>query len=73
MKYISSDPQIMAGHPVIKGTRIPISVILAKVQQGHTVQDIHEMYNWVSLAKLKGAIDEVGQIVVSALHAKKAL
>lgn len=63
----------MTGNPVIKGTRIPISVILARIKQGHTVDEIHEMYNWVSLKKLKGAIDELSEIVVSTLHAKKAL
>ncbi len=69
MKYISSDPDIMTGNPVIKGTRIPIAVILTRLKQGHTVQEIHEMYNWVSLERLEGAIDEVSKHVVTTLHA----
>jgi uncharacterized protein (DUF433 family) len=73
MKYITSDPEIMSGNPVIKGTRIPVAVILAQLKQGNTVQEIHEMYNWVSLKKLEGAIDEVSDVVTTTLHAKKVL
>lgn len=73
MKYITSNPDIMTGNPVIKGTRIPIAVILSLLKQGHTVQEIHKMYSWVTLRTLKGAIDEVAQVVTTTLHAKKIL
>lgn len=73
MKYISSDPKIMGGNPVIKGTRIPVAVILSMLKQGYTVREIHKMYDWISLKTLKGAIDEITNLVVSTLHAKKAL
>ena len=63
----------MGGDPVIMGTRIPIEVILARLKQGHTIKEVHQMYNWVSLITLKGALDEVSNIIVSTLHAKKAL
>lgn len=70
MKYITSDPEIMGGSPVIQGTRIPIAVILSFVKQGYTVQEIHKMYNWISIGKLKGAIDEIADLVTTSLHAK---
>lgn len=73
MKYIGSDPKIMGGNPVIKGTRIPVAVILSMLKQGYTVGEIHKMYDWISLKTLKGAIDEITNLVVSTLHAKKAL
>lgn len=70
MKYITSDPEIMTGNPVIKGTRIPIVVILSLLKQGYAVQEIHKMYNWISIKKLKGAIDEIADLVTTSLHAK---
>ena len=57
-KYISTNPQIMGGLPCIIGTRIPISVIFYRLKDGHTIEDIRDMYRWVPIETLKGAIDE---------------
>ena len=56
--YITTDPQIMAGRPCITDTRIPISVILYRLKDGHSLNDIHDMYSWVDRKTLEGAIDE---------------
>jgi len=63
----------MTGNPVIQGTRIPIAVILSLIKQGYTVQEIHKMYDWVSIKKLKGAIDEIADLVITSFHAKNIL
>jgi uncharacterized protein (DUF433 family) len=57
-RYITSNPTIMGGQPCITGTRIAISTILYRLRDGHSVEDIHDMYRWVPLETLKGAIDE---------------
>jgi uncharacterized protein (DUF433 family) len=41
---IISDPKVMLGKPVIKGTRITVEIILKKLAEGATVKDILEMY-----------------------------
>lgn len=41
---IISDYQIMLGKPVIKGTRITVELILRKLSEGATHQDILSMY-----------------------------
>ena len=56
--YITTDPEIMGGQPCIVGTRIPISTIFYRLRDGHSVEDIHDMYRWVPMETLKGAIDE---------------
>ncbi|MFJ9643234.1 DUF433 domain-containing protein [Streptomyces sp. NPDC101206] len=58
MKYLSSDPNIMSGDLVIKGTRIPIATIFHRMKDGHPLAEIHDMYRWVDMDILKGAIDE---------------
>jgi uncharacterized protein (DUF433 family) len=68
-KYIVSDPNIMGGAPVIKGTRIPIEVILHRLKEGNSVAAIHKMYAWVDMKTLTGAIDEAIHTVTTTLHA----
>ena len=34
--YINSDPKILFGKPVIKGTRIPVDLILEKLAAGNS-------------------------------------
>ncbi|MBK9730787.1 MAG: DUF433 domain-containing protein [Chitinophagaceae bacterium] len=41
---IISDPKIMLGKPVIKGTRITVEIILKKLSEGAAVKEILEMY-----------------------------
>ena len=59
----------MGGAPVIKGTRIPIEVILHRLKEGNTVEVIHDMYSWVDIKTLKGAIDDAIQTITTTLHA----
>ena len=70
-KYITSDPQVMGGAPVIKGTRIPIDVVLHRLKEGNSVKTIHKMYPWVTFDILSSAIEEAIQAISIALHAKK--
>ena len=46
--YITSDPAILFGKPVIKGTRIPVDLILEKMGKGETVSDLLQAYPRVS-------------------------
>ena len=41
---IISDPDIMLGKPVIKGTRIPAELILRKLSEGMTIPQLLEAY-----------------------------
>ncbi len=39
-KWIRSDPLVMMGKPVIKGTRITVELVLEKLAAGETVEQI---------------------------------
>ena len=39
-KYIASDPNILGGKPVIKGTRIPVYLIVNLMAQRRTAEEI---------------------------------
>lgn len=42
---IVSDPKILGGKPVVKGTRIPVSLVLGKLAGGMSIDEvIYEYY-----------------------------
>jgi uncharacterized protein (DUF433 family) len=41
---IEINPRIMLGKPVVRGTRITVELILRKLAEGATVQDLLEAY-----------------------------
>ena len=42
--YITSDPSIMFGKPVIKGTRVPVDLVLEKLGNGETIPQLLASY-----------------------------
>ncbi|MHC8508591.1 MAG: DUF433 domain-containing protein [Rhodospirillales bacterium] len=42
--YITSDPEIMGGAPVIKGTRIPVHTVMARLEGGDAVDELVSEY-----------------------------
>ena len=44
LQRISSDPDICHGKPVIKGTRIPVYLIVSLVAEGESVESIVKDY-----------------------------
>ena len=53
----------MGGAPCISGTRIPIEVILYRLKEGKTLNDLHKMYPWVELKKFEGVLEELAKQV----------
>lgn len=39
-QHIAADPQVMYGKPCIKGTRIPVDLILDKLAAGQPMEDL---------------------------------
>ena len=62
-RYITSDPEIMLGKPVIKGSRIIVDLIIEKLSQGDSIEQIIESHPHISrkeiLACLSYASDSV--------------
>jgi len=73
--YISSDPAILSGMPVITGTRVPIARILSLLKEGYTLAEIQEQFDHISIETLEGALDEVVSIIntSSNQHGKQVL
>lgn len=53
---IISDPNIMMGKPVIKGTRITVEMILEKMAAGETMEDLLEAYPHITREGILAAL-----------------
>lgn len=54
---ITSDPGILAGKPVIAGTRISVQLILEKLRDGWTVDDLLDDYPQLTREHIHAALD----------------
>ena len=54
--YISVDPAIAHGKACIRGTRIPVAVVLANLAQGITPEEIIRSYPSLSLPAIQAAL-----------------
>ena len=55
-EYIQADPEIMLGKPVIKGTRLMVELILQKLSDGFSENDLIDMYPILSKKAIITAI-----------------
>lgn len=42
--YIVSDPEILVGKPAVKGTRLSVDLILDRLADGWTTEDLFQAY-----------------------------
>ena len=73
MKYIISDPTILSGMPVIKGTRVPVARILSLLKEGYLLEEIHHQFDHISLETLQGALEEAAVIINTTSHGSQIL
>jgi len=53
---IEINPKVMLGKPVIKGTRIPVELILRKLSEGATAEDLLDAYPHLSREDIQAAL-----------------
>jgi uncharacterized protein (DUF433 family) len=54
---IESNPKIMFGKPVIKGTRITVELILEKIGNGETIEAILSSYPHLTREQILACVD----------------
>jgi uncharacterized protein (DUF433 family) len=53
---IDIDPKVMLGKPVIRGTRIPVELILRKLGEGSTLDDLLDAYPRLTAEDVRAAL-----------------
>ncbi len=60
---IVRDPKVMLGKPVIRGTRITVELIIQKIADGFSVQDILAGYPHLSEVQVLAALDYAARMI----------
>ena len=56
LKRIEINPEIMLGKPVIKGTRLTVSIIVEKIAYGASFEEILEQYPFLEKNDINAAL-----------------
>ncbi len=56
MDLITVDPRIMAGKPVVAGTRLTVEYLLEQLGQGHTIEELLEGHPRLTRAGIEAAV-----------------
>jgi uncharacterized protein (DUF433 family) len=54
---IEINPGVMQGKPVIRGTRVPVELVLRKLAEGATTADLLDAYPRLSTDDIRAALD----------------
>lgn len=64
---IGMDPNVMLGKPVIKGTRIPVELIVRKIGEGATVEELLDGYPSLTKEDILAAFGYAADILANEL------
>lgn len=56
-KHIVTDPGILLGKPVVKGTRIPVEAVLAHLAENADVEDLLAAFPRLTMDDVKACLD----------------
>ena len=71
---IEANPEVMLGKPVIRGTRVPVELILRRISEGATEEDLLASYPHLTRDDVRAAVafaaDTIAyeEIVETAAH-----
>jgi uncharacterized protein (DUF433 family) len=62
-KRIVADPDIMAGKPVVQGTRIPVELVLAKLAHNPNLDELFADYPRLTIDDVKACLEYARTLV----------
>ena len=54
---VEINPSVMQGKPVIRGTRVPVELLLRKLAEGASVEDLLDAYPRLKAEDVRAALD----------------
>jgi len=64
-KHIERNPEIMLGKPVIKGTRITIELIMRKLADGYSINDLLKSYPHLEKRQIFAALEYAADMIAN--------
>jgi uncharacterized protein (DUF433 family) len=71
-EHITADPEILFGKAVIKGTRIPVDLILEKLAAGETIAQLLKAYPRITAESIQACLLFAAESVKSIIVYKAA-
>ena len=71
LKRIVSDPKVMSGKPFIRGTKVPVDIIVRRISDGQTIQQIQEDYPSITKKDVQAALAYSDGLVGVGIRLKK--
>ncbi len=65
LERITLDPKVMTGKPVIRGTRIPVQLILEMLAQGISQQEILQEYSRLEPADIQAVLVYAARVIAN--------
>lgn len=65
IERITVDPEVLAGKPIIKGTRISVEFVVELLGRGATVTDILEEYDHITAEDIQACLAYAGELLKS--------
>lgn len=62
-EHIESNPDILLGKPVIKGTRIGVDLIIQKLSEGATNQQLLEAYPSLTVENILASLAYASEVI----------
>ncbi|HEY6392051.1 MAG TPA: DUF433 domain-containing protein [Bryobacteraceae bacterium] len=56
-RSFNGHPDVLQGKPVIRGTRIPVELLLRKLAEGATIEDLLDAYPRLASDDIRAALD----------------
>ncbi len=69
---IVRDPQVLVGKPVVKGTRIPVDLVLAYLARNPNFDDLFLDYPRLTLDDVKACLAYAGAVVEEREHTERS-
>lgn len=60
---IRIDPEVMVGKPVVKGTRIPVALVLSELARDFNVETLMEAYSRLTLDDIKACLEYAQELI----------
>ena len=57
------DPEVHHGDPCIKGTRVPVSIIVGSIADGMGVEEVRAAYPQLSVEDIRAALAYAAEVV----------
>jgi len=69
--HIHSDPDILGGKPVVKGSRISVELILEYFEDGASMADVLEAFDHLTEADIRAAIAFARDVLIDSAAAAR--